>query len=289
MKRIDFRLYNNYEHWQNELCSYNENSVEFSLSLDDVLRAHYLLCDFFLREGEAIASPGPRDKTLLLSALDRQSVGFNMKLKWQDLYHVAATLFFGIVKNHPFHDGNKRTALLAALHQLQRNGRIASASKREFENLSVRTAAGRLSDYPAFRDLRSKGDAEIRTIAHFFRKNTRKVERNYVRVTYNQLTQILRGYNFEIRGPDANCIDIIKKIPTTKWYGGVTIKEQLIIQIGCPRMTAQINPKALKSVLKACGLTADDGYDSQVVFGDADPLDSLIGEFQDPLRRLKDR
>ena len=133
MKRIDHRLYNNYDHWRKQLSSYQENSVNFGISLDDVLRAHYLLCDFFLKEGEAIAAPGPRDMTLFLSAIDRQSVGFGGDLKWKDVYHVAATLFFGIIKNHPFHDGNKRTALLAALHQLELNGRTVASKKKEFE------------------------------------------------------------------------------------------------------------------------------------------------------------
>jgi death on curing protein len=56
--------------------------------------------------------PGIRDQGLLESALDRPR---NLVSYEPDssLFRLAAALCIGIAKNHPFNDGNKRTALLA--------------------------------------------------------------------------------------------------------------------------------------------------------------------------------
>ena len=63
---------------------------------------------------------GLRDSGLLESALARPvnqySYGEN------DLHALAASYAFGVVKNHPFMDGNKRTAFMAAYVFLRRNG-----------------------------------------------------------------------------------------------------------------------------------------------------------------------
>lgn len=291
MRRIDNRLYNNYEHWLAELSEFNDSKGKNIVGIDDALRAHYLLCDFFLYEGEQIASPGPRDKTLFLSALDRQTVGFGRGNKWQDIFHVSATLFYGMVKNHPFHDGNKRTALLLALYQLWEGGRVADESQKKFELLAVRTAANELAKYPQYRQYEKRGDVEVRTIAHILRKGTRRENKRYRRLTFRDFGTVLSKYGFSFEGPDGNKINITTR-ETTKvglFRKREETKTKTVIQIGCPKMTAQINPKAQKEVLKACGLTADNGFDSDVIFGKADPLDSLIAEFQEPLRRLKDK
>jgi len=56
---------------------------------------------------------GVRDPGLLESALDRPRNIFAHQPR-SSLFKLAAALCIGIAKNHPFNDGNKRTALLAA-------------------------------------------------------------------------------------------------------------------------------------------------------------------------------
>lgn len=65
--------------------------------------------------------PGIRDHGLLESALDRPR---NLQSYEPDssLFRLAAALCIGIAKNHPFNDGNKRTALLATRAFLYLNG-----------------------------------------------------------------------------------------------------------------------------------------------------------------------
>ena len=54
---------------------------------------------------------GVRDLNLLGSAIGRQSASFGGKTKYTNPVDICATLFYGLVKNHSFSDGNKRTAL----------------------------------------------------------------------------------------------------------------------------------------------------------------------------------
>src|SRR5262245_35454977 len=84
-----------------------------TLGLMDVIRAHYLVVGFFLTEQRELGGTGPRDIRLLESALYRPHVEFGGVTKWSTPFDRAATTLFGLIKDHPFHDANKRTALLS--------------------------------------------------------------------------------------------------------------------------------------------------------------------------------
>jgi len=62
-----------------------------------------------------------RDPALLSSALAMPAVTYEGKLLHADLYEQAAAYAFHICQNHPFVDGNKRTALASALVFLDLN------------------------------------------------------------------------------------------------------------------------------------------------------------------------
>ena len=64
---------------------------------------------------------GLRDEGLLLSALARPQ-NLNAFGEDVDLAALAASYAFGIAKNHPFLDGNKRTALLVSVASLNLHG-----------------------------------------------------------------------------------------------------------------------------------------------------------------------
>ncbi len=83
--------------------------------------------------GEQIAehggSLGIRDAGLLSSALARPQ---NQAVHGEpSIFDPAAAYAFGIIRNHPFVDGNKRTAFLAAYVFLDLNGWELMASEAE--------------------------------------------------------------------------------------------------------------------------------------------------------------
>jgi death-on-curing protein len=63
----------------------------------------------------------PRDRGMLESAVGKPINHFHYK-GVEDVVVLATTLLFGIARNHPFEDGNKRTGLLAAVAFLEANG-----------------------------------------------------------------------------------------------------------------------------------------------------------------------
>ena len=65
--------------------------------------------------------PGIRDMGLLESAMAQPQASFGGDLLHKDLFEMAGSYAFHIAQNHPFFDGNKRTALAAALVFLHMN------------------------------------------------------------------------------------------------------------------------------------------------------------------------
>jgi death-on-curing protein len=89
-------------------------------------------------------SEGLRDDNLLESALakPRQLFAYG-KPTMPDL---AASYVFGVVKNHPFIDGNKRTGFMLGAGFLERNGYEFHANEAEAAVRTLALAAGEMSE-----------------------------------------------------------------------------------------------------------------------------------------------
>ena len=89
-------------------------------------------------------SSGTRDAGLLASALDRP------RKKWTyesaELAELAAAYGYGIARNHPFVDGNKRTSLLAIYTFLAVNGIDFMVPEAEAAAMMIALAAGEVSE-----------------------------------------------------------------------------------------------------------------------------------------------
>lgn len=99
---------------------------------------------------------GVRDMTLLQSALAQPEAGFGGQWLHADLFEMAAAYAFHICKNHPFLDGNKRTALVAALVFLGMNGIFFSCPQEVFLEVMLSVAGGKMNKAElaqVFRDL----------------------------------------------------------------------------------------------------------------------------------------
>ena len=89
--------------------------------------------------------PGVRDMALLDSAMDRPK---NL-LAYGDNpspFDLAAALCCGIVKNHPFLDGNKRTGLLTARAWLFLNGQVFEPTEVDEVTMLVGVADGTVDE-----------------------------------------------------------------------------------------------------------------------------------------------
>ena len=92
-------------------------------------------------------SSGIRDAALLSSALARPK--HQMNYGEPSVFDLGAAYAYGIIRNHPFVDGNKRTGFLAAYVFLNINGWQLRASEVEAVNAVWALAAGEIEE-PGF-------------------------------------------------------------------------------------------------------------------------------------------
>ena len=87
---------------------------------------------------------GVRDEGLLASAMARPQ--HRAMYESPDAATLAASYAFGIARNHPFVDGNKRTAFVAMEVFLDLNGLELEATDEDCVLATLRLAAGQLDE-----------------------------------------------------------------------------------------------------------------------------------------------
>lgn len=108
------------------------------IDIEEVLRLHEIAIEKFG------GSKGIRDRKLLESAINRPFATFD----GEDLYKTgeekASAVLESIVKNHPFHDGNKRTGYLVYRLYLLSEGYDIQATQEEKYQFVVNIASGKM-------------------------------------------------------------------------------------------------------------------------------------------------
>lgn len=87
---------------------------------------------------------GLRDEGLLESALAQPQASFGGEYVHSSIFEMAAAYGFLICKNHPFFDGNKRTALVAMYTFLFVNGYRLQANKKSLYAVIMDLANGKI-------------------------------------------------------------------------------------------------------------------------------------------------
>lgn len=90
-------------------------------------------------------APGVRDGDMLSSALNRPKDKYSYDHDCT-IFQLAAAYSFGIAKNHPFVDGNKRVAFLAGTLFLELNGFTFSADEADAAFVFERLAGGKIRE-----------------------------------------------------------------------------------------------------------------------------------------------
>jgi death on curing protein len=87
---------------------------------------------------------GVRDPGLIESALNRPLAGFEGRLVYPRPQQRAAVLWLGLIRNHGFVDGNKRTATAAMARRLQQEGFHLRTGQDELVDVAVAIATKEL-------------------------------------------------------------------------------------------------------------------------------------------------
>ncbi len=206
------------------------------LGIKDVLKAHYLIADHFFARGRGLGGIGPKDMNLLHSALHRQHVMFAGRRKWESNWDICATLFFGLIKDHPFYDANKRTAFLSLVYHLQKLNLVPIIGHRELEDFAVDVAKGNFRKSRRYQELErkcsDKADAQVNYISYFLKKHTRKLDKKYYTVTFRELKTILNSFGYDLQNPRGNTIDLVRIEERRKVFGILGEKEEVGVKGG---------------------------------------------------------
>ena len=127
------RLWENYVHFQKNIEEVVYGGDRPNLNCEDVLDAHFLICEHFYQKGEGLGGFGPKDFGLLSSAVSRQNASAFGSFVHESLWEIAASLIFGLINDHPFHDANKRTAFLSSVFLMLENGYVPRVDIEEVE------------------------------------------------------------------------------------------------------------------------------------------------------------
>jgi death on curing protein len=99
-------------------------------------------------------SAGLRDEGLLMSAVFAAQSTFGGKSPYKDLVEIGSAYLFSLCCNHPFVDGNKRTAMTAAIVFLRLNGIETKPDSATWEKLMLEVASGKIDREETARRLR---------------------------------------------------------------------------------------------------------------------------------------
>ena len=120
------------------------------------MRARYLSYEILVNINREITSTyglayGILNERALESILETMKYkGSPLKSKKENLAEKAAYLLYELIAQHPFVDGNKRTALIATITFLELNGYQLEFEEKEAEELTIAIGRGKTS-YPKVR------------------------------------------------------------------------------------------------------------------------------------------
>jgi hypothetical protein len=144
-------------------------------------------------------------------------------LKYPTLELGAAALLHSLVHNHPFHNGNKRTALVSCLVFLDVNGASIKCTEDELFKFMMDVGAHRIFTVSAedSKDSVDYADQEVWAIAQWVhgRVYRKTVPSRYLK--FRELRSILQKYGCELGAVSGGYINIqCGGRKTQVWYGG---------------------------------------------------------------------
>lgn len=268
--------------------------VAKTLTCEDVIAIHRALVEDFFQAGDPISPAGVRSDHLLESAVARQHTALGGTLKYETPIASAATLLYGLCSDHPFHNGNKRTALVAMLVHLDEN-RLAlwGTDQADLYGMTLAVADHSLGVRALTRgkpkpQAKRSADDEVSAITEWITRRCARLTRGERPITYRVLKRILESFGFALDGLDRNFIEVARYVekPSGLFRRGTRLERTHITTIGWPGENREVGVSEIKRIRRILGLTESDGVDSDTFYDRAAVIDSYVNRYRKTLRRL---
>lgn len=135
------------------------------LSLAEVEYTAFNLADKFMSWNEPIPEFGSRFPNVLESCLAVPFTRFSKKDLYRGIIEKGSILFYLLIKNHPFKNGNKRIAVMCLLYFLFKNGKWIHSSNERLYRFAKHVAGSRPQ----------KRDVVIKNIKTFLTANIKNI------------------------------------------------------------------------------------------------------------------
>jgi hypothetical protein len=204
-------------------------------------------------------------------------------LKYPTIEMAAAALRHSLVLNHAFHNGNKRTALVATLAFLDRNDLALTADEAEVLKLVVRVARRSLvSD-----DADQRADREVQKIAQWIHNNQRTFTHGDRSLQFRVLKRTLRGFDCTFRHPgNGNRINISRTVVERNIFG-IVKRTNLETQVYYRNDGTEVARTTVNKIRHDLQLDEEHGCDSSAFYNsEIETIDEIIAQYQTTLRRL---
>ncbi|HSO29085.1 MAG TPA: type II toxin-antitoxin system death-on-curing family toxin, partial [Candidatus Sulfomarinibacteraceae bacterium] len=245
-----------------------------TVSRDEVLQAHWALVEHFKRSRDPVAPPGIKDDNLLESALSRQETSVAGVPKYRTLPHLAAALVYGLALNHPFHNGNKRTAFLSLLLLLEKNDYVLIANEAEAVDFIVAVASHSYRN-DALEPGSRQTDEETLAIAQWISSHCRRIDQRLRPIDWRDLRKRLRHFGVTTRVLKGNFIEL-------------SLNGRRII-LAYAGDTREVSKPTVRQIWRDLGIPESAAFDASAFYGSGAPVDRFILQFLDVFKRLAHR
>lgn len=251
------------------------------LTEEEVCAIHVALVEDFRNSEDPILPEGVRDGGLLSSALSRPTTSFGGSQKYPTVEMAGAALVHSLVHNHPFHNGNKRTALVSLLAFLDEHGVVLTCSEDDLFRYMLRL--GQHSLVPLTAD--QLADREALDVARWIRSNVRPLDHSERPLKWVRLKQRLRefGCEWQPAGGVGNRLNIWCEEEVKGRFRTRRVRHQL--QVAWSGDGTDADRNTVHEIRKQLHLDNAHGVDSTAFYAGA-TIDKFIIDYRGILQRL---
>jgi death-on-curing family protein len=256
--------------------------LEF-LSAEQVESIHFALVDDFVQTQDPIDPPGVKSRSMLESAVHRPQTSNGEYYKYPTVESAGAALLHALVLNHPFHNGNKRTALVALLVFIDENGLFPEFDDDDLFRMVLQVASHRIVD-PALSNLT---DREVLAISNWLCSHTRWADRAEHPMPWRKLRRILATHECTCEFANVgNRLNITRNVPTVGLLRRKKLRS-LRTQVAYTDDGRDADVSVIKKIRTDLELDDEHGIDSKVFYYQ-DPPDPkyFITKYRKILKRL---
>lgn len=250
------------------------------LTDDEVRGIHFELVKDFSGTRDPIEPAGVRTEDLLASAVFRPHTSLGSERKYPTVETSAAALLHSIIHDHPFHNGNKRTALVSVLVFLDENDFFPEFDQDEAFKLVLDVAQHRIAD-PRQENL---ADRETVEIAQWLCGHCRALKKGDHPIPFRRLRQILLDHGCKLDHTAGSKMSITKVVKRRRI---LSRPRTLHTQISYGDDGRDVPTNTIKKIREDLQLDDLNGVDSQAFYSKG-PLGTtdFIARYRKTLLRL---